>query len=60
MYLEDLSLEYSPAAEALANVSPGERLLLNAGLTLVFVGVVLLIASGIKALKDRKRFVAPN
>ncbi len=55
MHLEDLSLEYSPAADALASVSPGERLLLNGALALVIVGLILVLVAGVRKLRSNRR-----
>jgi hypothetical protein len=55
MHLEDLALENSPAAKALASVSPGERLLLYSSIALLCLGLILLIASGIGKLRNRRR-----
>lgn len=42
MYLEDQSLEYSQAAKALWQLSPGERLLSFGGISLLALGLLLM------------------
>ncbi len=54
MYLEDLALENSTAAEALGQVSPGERILLYGALAQILLGLALLIGSGMAKLRTRK------
>jgi hypothetical protein len=54
MYLEDLALENSPAAEALGQVSPGERILLYGALAQILLGLAMMTGSGIAKLRTRK------
>jgi hypothetical protein len=54
MYLEDLALENSPAAEALGQVSPGERILLYGALAQILLGLAMMAGSGIAKLRTRK------
>ncbi len=53
MHLEDLALEYSPAAEALRKVTPGERILLTGSLGLIALGLLLILFAGIANLRKR-------
>ena len=54
MYLEDLALENSPAAEALGQVSPGERILFYGALAQILLGLAMITGSGIAKLRTRK------
>jgi hypothetical protein len=54
MYLEDLALENSPAAEALGQVSPGERILLYGALAQLLLGLAMMTGSGIAKLRTPK------
>ena len=53
MHLEDLGLEESEASVALRLVSPGERILLGASLTLMVIGLVAWLIVGLIWLKNR-------
>ena len=54
MYLEDLALENSPAAEALGQVTPGERILLNGSLGIVALGLLLMLSAAIAKIKKSR------
>jgi hypothetical protein len=54
MHLEDLALEYTPAAEALREVTPGERFFLIGSLGLIALGLLLKLSAWIAKLSKSR------
>ncbi len=54
MHLEDLALEYTPAAEALREVTPGERFLLTGSQGLIAFGLLLMLSAWIAKLSKSR------
>lgn len=54
MHLEDLALEYTPAAEALREVTSGERFLLTGSLGLITLGLLLILSAWIAKLSKSR------